>query len=79
MVIPLNAPDKYRWWAGGQSIFDTLLQLNASDTLIEQHIGPITTPDAWRRWMKIKKDRDQAPPSDDQDLSQYDAESGGYF
>ncbi len=59
LVIPLNAPDKYRWWAGGQSIFDTLLQLNASDTLIEQHIGPITTPDAWRRWMKIKKDREK--------------------
>ena len=57
LVIPLNAPDRYRWWQGGQSIFDTLLELKASDELIEQHIGEITTPDAGRRWQEIKKER----------------------
>lgn len=38
--IPLDADDKYRYWAGGQSVFDTLLELGASDKEIEAHIGP---------------------------------------
>ena len=54
--IPRNCAPKFRWWQSGQSIFNTLLELDAPDELIEQHIGPITTPDDWRRWMKIKKD-----------------------
>ena len=57
--IPRNCAPKFRWWQSGQSIFNTLLELDAPDELIEQHIGPITTPDDWRRWMKIKKDREK--------------------
>ncbi len=57
--IPRNCAPKFRWWQNGQSIFNTLLELDAPDELIEQHIGFITTPDAWRRWMKIKKDREK--------------------
>ncbi|MCI5123514.1 MAG: hypothetical protein D3925_03325, partial [Candidatus Electrothrix sp. AR5] len=48
--IPLDADDKYRYWSGGQSAFETLLELGASDREIEAHIGPISTPEDWRRW-----------------------------
>lgn len=39
--IPTGSDDKYRWWASGQSIYDTLLELNASDSIIEKYIGEI--------------------------------------
>lgn len=55
LVIPLNSPDKYRWWAGGQSILDTLLELNAPDKTIDKYIGKITSPADWRRWKEIRK------------------------
>ncbi|XOF35299.1 MAG: hypothetical protein ACL93V_08450 [Candidatus Electrothrix sp. YB6] len=55
--IPLDADDKYRYWSGGQSVFATLLELGASDKEIEAHIGPISTPKSWRRWVKIKEGR----------------------
>ena len=55
--IPLTADDKYRYWSGGQSVFATLLELGASDKEIEAHIGPISTPESWREWQKIKAER----------------------
>ncbi|HJP83226.1 MAG TPA: hypothetical protein VJ835_06935 [Fimbriimonadaceae bacterium] len=27
LVIPFNSPEKYHWWAGGQSISETLMEL----------------------------------------------------
>ncbi|MCP4695812.1 MAG: hypothetical protein GY862_03025 [Gammaproteobacteria bacterium] len=57
LKIPLDADDKYRYWQGGQSVFATLLELGASDKEIEAHIGPISTPESWRRWQKIKAGR----------------------
>lgn len=57
--IPLDADDKYRWWQGGQSVFETLLELGASDKEIEAHIGPITTPESWRQWQRIKAERQE--------------------
>ena len=30
VVIPLNAPRKYRWWAGGQSVAQTLRELHGA-------------------------------------------------
>ncbi len=53
--IPLDADEKYRWWQGGQSVFETLLELGASDKEIEAHIGPVSTPEDWQRWQRIKK------------------------
>jgi hypothetical protein len=55
--IPFDADDKYRYWQGGQSVFATLLELGASDKEIEAHIGPITTPESWRKWQRIKAER----------------------
>ena len=53
--IPLNCDSKYKWWAGGQSIFKTLLELGASDAVVKAYIGEITSPKSWRRWQRIKK------------------------
>ncbi len=44
---------------GSPSIFDTLLELNASDDLVESFIGPISNPAEWRRWEQIKQSRIQ--------------------
>ena len=55
--IPLDADDKYRYWSGGQSVFETLLELGASDREIEAHIGPISTPESWGEWQRIKAER----------------------
>ncbi len=52
--IPGDCDPKYRWWQGGQSPFETLLELGASDKEIEAHIGPISTPEDWRKWRRIK-------------------------
>lgn len=53
--IPMDADDKYRYWAGGQSIFDTLLELSAPDSVIEKYIGKIENPNDWRRWQEIRQ------------------------
>ena len=55
--IPLDADDKYRYWSGGQSVFATLLELGASNKEIEAHIGPISTPESWGQWQRIKAER----------------------
>lgn len=55
--IPLTADDKYRWWAGGQSVLAILLELGASDKEIEAHIGRISTPESWRQWREMEKMR----------------------
>lgn len=33
LIIPFNAPLKYRWWSGGQTIMETLIEIGASDEL----------------------------------------------
>ena len=55
--IPLNCDPRYKWWSGGQSIFKTLLELGASDEVVKAYIGEITSPEDWRRWQKIKENR----------------------
>ena len=55
--IPMRCDRKYRYWQDGQSIFDTLIELNVSDELIEHYISPINNPDDWHRWQVIKNSR----------------------
>lgn len=57
LIIPSECHPKYRWWDNGQSIFQTLLELDAPDTLIEQHVGELGSPASWRRWQEILTDR----------------------
>ncbi len=40
LYIPANAPKKYRWWQGGQSISETLTELGASDEIKIKYAGP---------------------------------------
>ncbi len=55
LIIPTDSDDKYRWWEGGQSIFATLLELNAPGTIIEKYVGELGSPDNWRKWQGIGK------------------------
>jgi hypothetical protein len=55
--IPFGCVPKYKWWAGGQSIFETLLELNAPDEVIEKYIGPVSTPAEWEQYVAMKNRR----------------------
>lgn len=37
LVIPSDAPKKYRWWNGGQSILETLMEIGAWEETIEPY------------------------------------------
>ncbi len=37
--IPGNCHPRYRWWAGGQTVMTTLLELEASDNIIKRYCG----------------------------------------
>ncbi|MBI3245889.1 MAG: hypothetical protein HYZ50_05220 [Deltaproteobacteria bacterium] len=39
LIIPFTADPKYQWWRGGQSLAETLLELNAP-------------PEVWRRYVQ---------------------------
>lgn len=38
LIIPFNAPEKYRWWQGGQSIEESLKELGASEETIKKYV-----------------------------------------
>jgi len=44
LCIPWNSPKKYRWWQGGQSIMETLIELNASEEVKAKYRTPEGTP-----------------------------------
>ena len=37
LVIPFDSDPRYHWWAGGQSVLETLRELNASPEVIAMH------------------------------------------
>ena len=43
LVIPFKSPRRYHWWAGGQSLRDTLLELRVPN-------------DIWRRYVQERMD-----------------------
>jgi hypothetical protein len=58
--IPRFPPDcepKYRHWAGGQPLLDTLLELKAQDWAIDSRVTREGSPDDWQRWQEIKAKR----------------------
>jgi hypothetical protein len=58
--IPRFPPDcepKYRHWAGGQPLLDTLLELRAQDWAIDSRVTREGSPDDWQRWQEIKAKR----------------------
>lgn len=48
LIVPFKAPSHYRWWQGGQSITETLVELGAAAETIKQYsperTGPGATP-----------------------------------
>jgi len=42
LIIPFNADPRYRWWAGGQSIAQTLIELDASPETLRRYLGTYT-------------------------------------
>lgn len=39
LQIPGNCHPRYKWWAGGQTVMATLLELKASHNIIERYCG----------------------------------------
>ncbi|MFT5729258.1 MAG: hypothetical protein ACI8PB_005452 [Desulforhopalus sp.] len=39
LIITSNAPAKYKWWAGGQSVKETLEELEASEEVMDRYIS----------------------------------------
>lgn len=39
LIISSDAPSKYKWWAGGQSVKETLEELEASKEVVNRYIG----------------------------------------
>jgi hypothetical protein len=56
LIIPSNCPEKYKWWKDGQSVFETLLELDAPDPLFEKYVTE-ASPRKWKCWQKILKER----------------------
>ena len=39
LIIPSDAPAKYKWWDGGQSIKETLEELKAPEDVVHRYIA----------------------------------------
>ena len=37
LVIPVNCDQKYKYWAGGQSILETLKELEAPEEVVKKY------------------------------------------
>jgi hypothetical protein len=38
IVVPFNADPKYHFWNGGQSLADTLMEINVTENIWSKHI-----------------------------------------
>ncbi|SDD81491.1 hypothetical protein [Desulfuromonas thiophila] len=53
LVIPLNCPARFKWWAGGQSALDTLRELFEERAAIMEFDGGLPRDEAERRAAEI--------------------------
>lgn len=53
LVIPFDCPPKYRYWAGGQSVRETLRELFEERAAIMQHDGGLSREDAEREAAEV--------------------------
>jgi len=53
LVIPFNCPPKYRYWAGGQTVQETLRELFEERAAIMQHDGGLSREQAEQEAAKI--------------------------
>ena len=40
LIIPSDAPVEYKWWVGGQSVKETLEELNAPEEVVRRYVDP---------------------------------------
>jgi DNA primase len=57
LKLPYGCPQKYRYWDGGQSLLDTLLELGAADKVIDDRITMLKFPAHFELWQQVKKTR----------------------
>ena len=57
LIIPFECNQIYKWWTGGQSIFETLLELGATDETISRYVDPINDPETYNKWMNHETTR----------------------
>ncbi len=38
LIIPSDTPVEYKWWVGGQSVKETLEELNAPEEVVHRYI-----------------------------------------
>lgn len=53
LVIPVNAPARFKWWAGGQSATETLKEMFEERAAIMEFDGGLTREEADRQARKI--------------------------
>ncbi|GAB6083827.1 hypothetical protein JCM30471_27410 [Desulfuromonas carbonis] len=53
LVIPINAPARYRWWHGGQPPSETMRELYEERAATMEHDGGLSREEAERRAAKI--------------------------
>lgn len=53
LVIPINAPARFKWWAGGQPATDTLRELYEERAAIMEYDGGLPRAEAERRAAEI--------------------------
>lgn len=53
LVIPHNGPQRYKWWAGGQSVTETLRELYEERAAIMEFDGGLSRAEAERRAAEI--------------------------
>lgn len=57
LIIPLDVEARYKWWADGQSILDTLLELEAPDDVVGKYVGRKLSAVSWAHWQGINKQK----------------------
>ena len=53
LVIPVNAPARFKWWSGGQSVNETLKELYEERAAIMEYDGGLPREEAERRAKEI--------------------------
>ena len=67
LVIPVNAPAKYRWWTGGQTPRETLKEIFEERAAIMEFDGGLTREEAEKQAAIISG---YTPPPGDKDKNQ---------
>ena len=54
LIIPFNSDQKYLWYKGGQAILTTLIELQATEEIIDKYIENWREQEDGKRYLNIK-------------------------